>query len=113
MKFVRELEINTKLYSCFAIMLGLSAFGSLWLLRQLAQVGDAATAAAAKAKGNVPLAQLAELAQAGAAATQTWTMVYLAVGLVLGIMMCLWLAAEVARPIHEAVLMARRVAFRH
>jgi methyl-accepting chemotaxis protein len=100
MKSIRQLETSTKLFACFAIVLLLGVMTSVWLLGQLAQMSELAAQAGAKG------AQ----AQAQFGAVRSWSMVLLALDLVVAVVLCIWLAAEVARPIHEAVLVARRVA---
>ncbi|MET0856398.1 MAG: methyl-accepting chemotaxis protein, partial [Telluria sp.] len=100
MKSIRQLETSTKLFACFAIVLLLGVMTSVWLLGQMAQMSELAAQAGAKG------AQ----AQAEFGAVRSWSMVLLALDLVVAVVLCIWLAAEVARPIHEAVLVARRVA---
>jgi methyl-accepting chemotaxis protein len=105
MKSIRQLETSTKLFACFAIVLCLGVLASSWLLGQLGQMSELAIAASAKAN-----AAAAQLARAELDTARTWSMVFLALGLVVATLLCLWLAAEVARPMHEAVVVARRVA---
>ncbi|MDB5916169.1 MAG: Methyl-accepting chemotaxis protein, partial [Massilia sp.] len=106
MKSIRQLETSTKLFACFAIVLCIGVLVSAWLLGQLAQMSDLAVQASQQ--GNAAGAARLALAQFGAA--RNWSLVFLALGLVVATLMWLWLAAEVARPIHEAVVAARRVA---
>jgi methyl-accepting chemotaxis protein len=100
MKSIRQLETSTKLFACFAIVLLLGALISVWLLGQMAQMSELAAQAGAKAAS----------APADFAAARSWTLLFLALDLTVAVVLCIWLAAEVARPIHEAVLVARRVA---
>ena len=104
MKSIRQLETSTKLFACFAIVLCIGVLVSAWLLGQLAQMSDLAVQASQK--GNTA----AHLAQAQFGTVRNWSVVFLVLGLAVATLMCLWLAAEVARPIHEAVVVARRVA---
>jgi methyl-accepting chemotaxis protein len=107
MKSVRQLETNTKLYAAVGLLAGLGALLALWLLAQLGQLGDAAALLGKKAGATAAQAQLV----VGAVdAVRTWALAFLGTELVLAVMLGLWLAAEVARPMHEAVLVARRVA---
>jgi methyl-accepting chemotaxis protein len=105
MKSIRQLETSTKLFACFAIVLCLGVLVSAWLLGQLAQMSELAVQASVKAN-----AAAGQLARAEFGAARNWSMVFLALGLVVAVLLCLWLAAEVARPMHEAVVVARRVA---
>jgi methyl-accepting chemotaxis protein len=100
MKSIRQLETSTKLFACFAIVLLLGVMTSVWLLGQMAQMSELAAQAGAKG------AQ----AQAEFGTVRSWSFVLLALDLAVAVVLCIWLAAEVARPIHEAVLVARRVA---
>ena len=105
MKSIRQLENSTKLFACFAIVLCLGVLASAWLLGQLAHMSELALQAGQKA--NSAAGQLA-LAEFGAA--RNWSLGFLALGLAVATLLCRWLAAEVTRPIHEAVVVARRVA---
>jgi methyl-accepting chemotaxis protein len=105
MKSIRQLETSTKLFACFAIVLCFGVLVSAWLLGQLAQMSELAVQAGQKADGAAGRQALAEFA-----AARNWSLVFLALGLVVATLLCLWLAAEVARPMHEAVVVARRVA---
>jgi methyl-accepting chemotaxis protein len=102
MPFIRQLDTNLKLYACFAVLTCLSGALALWLLGQLGQMsaltpgGAHKLSAAAMQAHEQHAASLARLCLAGLGA--------LAVGL------ALWLGAEVARPVHQASLMALRVA---
>ena len=104
MKAIRQLETRTKLFASFAIVLCLGILASSWLLGQLAHMSDLAQA------GQKANAAAAALARADFDAASTWSIVFLAIGLAVTGLLCLWLAAEVARPVHEAVIVARRVA---
>ena len=105
MKSIRQLETSTKLFACFAIVLLLGVLMSAWLLGELAQMSDLAAHAGQKAN-----AAAAALARAEFASARSWSFGFLALELTVAVLLCLWLAAEVARPVHEAVLVARRVA---
>jgi methyl-accepting chemotaxis protein len=105
MTSIRQLETRTKLFASFALVLCLGILVSGWLLGQLAQMSDLAAQLAQKANGPA-----AALARAEFGAARGWSMVFLALELMVAVLLCLWLAAEVARPVHEAVMLARRVA---
>ena len=105
MKMIRQLETSTKLFGCFAIVLCLGVMVSSWLLGQLAQMSELAVQASLKANGAAGALALAEFDTA-----RNCSLVFLALGLLVATLLCLWLAAEVARPMHEAVVVARRVA---
>jgi methyl-accepting chemotaxis protein len=107
MKSVRQLETNTKLYAAIGLLAGLGALLALWLLAQLGEVGEAAAVLGKKAGAAGTQAQQIGAAVDGA---RTWTLVFLGAGIGLAVIVALWLAREVGRPIHEAVLVARRVA---
>ena len=80
MSTIRQLDTNLKLYACFAVLICLSTALSLWLLGQLGQ-------------GARLWAWAGVLALPGAAA-----------------LLALWLRGELARPVQEATVIARRVA---
>ena len=105
MKSIRQLETSIKLFACFAIVLCLGVLASAWLLGQLAHMSELTLQAGQK--GNSAAGQLA-LVEFGAA--RNWSLGFLALGLAVVTLLCRWLAAEVARPMHEAVVVARRVA---
>ena len=105
MKLIRQLETSTKLFACFAIVLCLGVMVSAWLLGQLAQMSELAMQASQKANGAAGRLALAEFD-----AARNWSLAFLALGSVVAALLCLWLAAEVARPMHEAVVVARRIA---
>jgi methyl-accepting chemotaxis protein len=105
MKSIRQLETSTKLFACFAIVVLFGVLLSAWLLGELAQMSELTAHTAQKANGAA-----AALARAEFAAARGWSLAFLALDVALAVMMCIWLAAEVARPVHEAVLLARRVA---
>ncbi|MEO7495222.1 MAG: methyl-accepting chemotaxis protein [Massilia sp.] len=101
----RQLDTRTKLLSCFALMLGLGLLLALWLLAQLAQMSElAAQAGAAAAK------PLGAGARADYASVRNWSVLIMLVAAGAGAALALWLSGEVARPVHEAVGIARRVA---
>ncbi len=101
MKSIRQLDTSTKLFACFAVVLLLGVLLSVWQLGEMAQLTELA-AAGQKAS--------AASARAEFAAARSWSFVFLALELAVAVGLCVWLAAEVARPIHEAVLVARRIA---
>jgi methyl-accepting chemotaxis protein len=105
MKSIRQLQTSTKLYACFAIMLCLGVLLSAWLLGQLANMSDLAAQAGQKANGAA-----AALARAEFGAARGWSILFLAAELAAAALMAAWLAAEVARPVHQAMMVARRVA---
>jgi methyl-accepting chemotaxis protein len=107
MKLVRQLETNTKLYAAIGLLAGLGALLAIWLLAQLGQLGDAAAMLGKKAAAAAPQAQSIAAAADG---VRTSALVFLGADMVLALMLGLWLAKEIARPMHEAVLVARRVA---
>jgi methyl-accepting chemotaxis protein len=107
MKSVRQLETNTKLYAAVGLIAGLGALLAIWLLVQLGQVGDAAAMLGKKAGAAAAQAQQIEAAVDGA---RTVALVFLGINLLLAAMLGRWLGAQAARPIHEAVLVARRIA---
>jgi methyl-accepting chemotaxis protein len=107
MKSVRQLQTNTKLYAAVGLLAGLGALLAIWLLVHLGQLGDAIAMLGKKVgAAAAPAQQLA----AEVASVQTWSLVFLGAEMVLAVMLGRWLSAEVARPVHEAVLVARRVA---
>jgi methyl-accepting chemotaxis protein len=110
MKFIRRLETSTKLYACFAIVLGVGGLLAVWLLLQLGQANELTAQASQKLGGAAAGAHAAEQVRAEFAAIRAGALVFLATGIGMTIMLCLWLTAEVARPVHEAVVVARRVA---
>jgi methyl-accepting chemotaxis protein len=108
MKFIHELDTNTKLYASCAIFFGLGALINAWLITQLGplgelgvQAGRATGSAAAKASGQL---------QSEISSLRTWAAVLVTVGLGVAALVCSWLIAEIARPVHKAVEFARRIA---
>jgi methyl-accepting chemotaxis protein len=102
MKSIRQLETSTKLFACFAVVLLLGVLLSIWQLGEMAQISELVASSGQKAN--------AAAARAEFAATRSWSFVFLALELAAAVGLCMWLASEVARPMHEAVLVARRVA---
>ena len=88
MSFIRQLDTNLKLYACFAFLMGLSTGLALWLLGQSGPADSALPAGTTR-----PWAWLCIAAVPAAAA-----------------LLARWLRAEMARPVHEAAVLARRVA---
>jgi methyl-accepting chemotaxis protein len=105
MKTIRQLETSTKLFACFAIVLLLGILASAWLLGQLAQMSELAARASQKANPAV-----AALARDEFGAARNWSIGLLALGLGAAMLLWRWVATELARPLHEAVQVARRVA---
>jgi methyl-accepting chemotaxis protein len=109
MKSIRELETSTKLFACFAIVLGVGGMAAVWLLGQLGQMSDLAAQLAQKL-GAAGGAGAAELARAEFGAARNWTLALLAADIGAALALGTWLARDIAGPVHEAVLVARRVA---
>jgi methyl-accepting chemotaxis protein len=106
MKSIRQLETNTKLYASFGLLFLLGGLLAAWLLVQLGDVGELGAKLGKTAAG----AGIAEQIHTDIASVRAWAIGLLAAELGFAVMLGLWLAAEVARPVHEAVLVARRVA---
>ena len=100
MKSISQLETSTKLFACFAIVLLLGVMIPVWQLGQIAAMSELA----------VQAGQKAATARAEFDSVRSSSLVLLALELMVVVLLSMWLAAEVARPMHEAVLMARRVA---
>jgi methyl-accepting chemotaxis protein len=109
MKSVRQLETDTKLFAAFGLLVCVGGLLAAWMLAQLGQLGELAAQLALKPAGAAGT-QAAEAIRADVSSVRTGVLVCLATGLGLAVALCLWLAAEVARPVHAAVLVARRVA---
>ncbi|MFL6674094.1 MAG: methyl-accepting chemotaxis protein [Massilia sp.] len=105
MRSIRQLETNTKIYAAVGLLFCLGGLMAAWLLVQLGDISE--LGARLGHKGGAALAGQLNL-QLGT--IRTWAVVYLAGELGFAVMLGLWLAAEIARPIHAAVLVARRVA---
>jgi methyl-accepting chemotaxis protein len=103
MKSIRKLETNTKLYASLGLLFVLGGLLSTWLLIQLGDVGELG----AKLGQKTPAA---ELIRSEIGTIRNIALGFLAADLAAAVMLALWLGAEVARPVHEAVLVARRVA---
>jgi methyl-accepting chemotaxis protein len=110
MKFIRELDTNVKLYACFAILLGLGVLVASWLLVQLGQLHELTALMAQKLGAAAGGAQSVELLRSSYGTAKAWTWVFIGLDLAIAVMLALWLAREAARPVHAAVLVARRVA---
>ncbi len=104
MLLLRRLDTHHKLYASFALLLCLSMGLALWLLGQLEHAS--ALAVAADQKPGAAAFQV----QAGYAGARLFAWVAIALTLAAAAMLALWLRAEMARPVHEAACMARRVA---
>jgi methyl-accepting chemotaxis protein len=105
MKFIRKLETNTKLYASVGLLFCLGAAVSAWLLVQLGDIGELGAKIGHKAGG-------AAAQQIGAQvdSIRNLGLAFLAANLAAAVMVALWLVAEVARPLHGALLVARRLA---
>jgi methyl-accepting chemotaxis protein len=95
MLMLRQLDINTKLYASFAILLGFSVSVSIWQLTELAQLNALAAASAD--------------AQERFAHARSWTWALLLLGMGVGTALPMWLARELARPVQEAIGLAHRI----
>ena len=97
MTLIRRLDTNLKVYICFALLVALSAALAFWMMEKLAPVTVPAGPAAAR---------LDELA------AYTKALVWIGVGVqaALAVLLAFWLKAELARPLHEAAGIARRIA---
>lgn len=104
---LRRIDTRFKLYLCFALLLGLGGCLAWWLLGQLSQMqalashaiahaGQAAARSAQQIRDNYELARLFAWLAIGANVT-------------VASLMALWLRAEMARPMQEAVALAQRV----
>jgi methyl-accepting chemotaxis protein len=99
MKSIRQLRTNTKLFAVFALLSCLGAGLATWLLIELGHVAELGAQHGAIAR-----------AQGESAAIRTLGCVLLGADLGLALVLGLWLAGEVARPLREAVQAARRMA---
>ncbi len=104
MRTIRQLDTNLKLYAAFGVLTSLTTLLVLWMLAQLSQMhglsvkpGRTLNLDAAALQANYDLARIG---------------VGIAVTAMIGVaaLLALWLKAEMARPIDQAVAMARRVA---
>ena len=109
MKFIRRLDTTLKIHTCMAIVLVLGIALAAWLLAQLGQLSELSAQVLHKggAAGGV---QAAELLRAGFDETRTWSIAFMICGLAVAGTLAAWLAAEVSRPLHGAVLVAQRIA---
>ncbi len=107
MSLIRRLDTHHKLYASFALLLCLSMGLSLWMLGQLGQMSLQVSSLTAGAGQ-----QLNHAAQVQAGYEGARTLAWLAIGVTLAaaVLLALWLRGEVDRPVHEAAVMARRVA---
>jgi len=105
----RQLETRTKLYAAFAIVLLFGAAVAGWLLLQLGELSHITAELSRKLSGPAG-ARAAELVQSDFAAARNGALASLAAGVLLAVTLCLWLAAEIARPLQQAIAVARRVA---
>ena len=109
MKLIRNLDTTLKIHACLAIVLILGIALAASLLSQLDQLSEL-TARVLRKGGAADGAQAAELLRAGYAETRNWSVVLIIAGLAVGGTLAAWLAAEVSRPIHSAMLVAQRIA---
>ncbi|HEY0488973.1 MAG TPA: methyl-accepting chemotaxis protein [Telluria sp.] len=110
MKFIRSLDITFKIHACLAIVLFLGVGMAAWLLAQLGQMSEI-TAQLLQRPGAVAGGeQAAELLRSGYSSTRNLSLTFFVTGLAVAGTLAAWLAAEVARPVHAAVLAAQRVA---
>jgi methyl-accepting chemotaxis protein len=103
MKSLRKLETNTKLYTALGLLFILGGVLSTWLLVQLGDIGELGAKLGQKSPA-------AELIRSEVGTIRNIALGFLAADLAAAVALALWLGAEVARPVHEAVLVARRVA---
>jgi len=107
MNFIRRLDTNFKLYACFALLAALCAGLTLWMLSQLGLISELAARAA-----RAGAADAGRAAQVRADYALASLFAWLAIGAdaAVAAALALWLRAEVARPVHQAVGVARKVA---
>jgi methyl-accepting chemotaxis protein len=110
MQAIRKLDNHIKLYASFIILLCVGGLLATWLLSQLGQMQEITAQLAQKLSGNGVDQRAAASVASLYATARNWTLLVLAVDLGLTAALALWLAAELARPVHEAVLVARKVA---
>jgi methyl-accepting chemotaxis protein len=103
MKSLRKLETNTKLYASLGLLFVLGGLLSAWLLVQLGDIGELGAKLGQKSPA-------AELIRSEVGTIRNIAFGFLAADLAAAVMLAVWLGAEVARPVHEAMLVARRVA---
>ncbi|WP_229495891.1 methyl-accepting chemotaxis protein [Massilia polaris] len=110
MKRIRNLDTNLKIHACLAIVSFLGVALAAWLLAQLGQLSELTAQVlqqGGKAGGG---AHAAELLRSGYSGTRNWSIALIIAGLAVAGTLAAWLAAEVSRPIHAAVLAAQRIA---
>jgi methyl-accepting chemotaxis protein len=105
MKLIRKLETNTKLYASVGLLFCLGGLLSGWLLLQLGDIGVLGAKIGQKTAG-----ASAQQLDAQVDAIRNLGLAFLAANLAAAVMVALWLVAEVARPLHQALLVARRLA---
>ncbi len=109
MKFIRRLDTTLKIHTCIAIVLFLGIALAAWLLAQLGQLSEL-TAQVLQKGGAAGGAQAAQLLREGFVDTRSWSIAFMLCGLAVAGTLAAWLAAEVWRPLHSAVLVAQRIA---
>ncbi|MBZ2209375.1 methyl-accepting chemotaxis protein [Massilia soli] len=109
MKRIRNLDTTLKIHACLAIVLVLGVALAAVLLSRLGQLSELA-ARVLETSGAAGGAQAAELLRSGYEQTRNWSIVLIIAGLTLAGTLAAWLAGEVSRPIHSAMLVARRIA---
>ena len=105
MKSLRQLETSTKLFACIALVLCVGVAVCAWLIGHLAQMNELSARASGQANGAA-----AALARAEFGLARSWSLGFLVLEFGVAVMLCIWLAREVARPVRAAVAVARRVA---
>ena len=109
MKLIRNLDTTVKIHVCLAIVLVLGVALAASLLSQLGQLSEL-TARVLQKSGAAGGAQAAELLRSGYGETRNWSIIGIIAGLAVAGTLSAWLAAEVSRPIHSAMLVAQRIA---
>jgi methyl-accepting chemotaxis protein len=104
MKSIRKLETNTKLFASFALVFCIGAGLAAWLLAEVGQLADLGALASPNAAAG------AERLRAETSSIRALGCAVLGADLGVAVWLCLWLAAEVGRPVREAVQAARRIA---
>ena len=110
MKFIRSLDTTFKIHACLAIVLFLGVGMAAWLLAQLGQMSEILAQVLQRPGANAGGQQAAEMLRSGYSETRNMSLAFFVTGLALAGTLAAWLAAEVARPVHAAVLAAQRVA---
>jgi methyl-accepting chemotaxis protein len=104
MKSIRQLDITTKIYASFAAATVTGLLLACWLLVQLGQTAELAGQLAHQ--GAAATAQVV----ADASVVRNWAIAFLVLDAAAATLLGLWIAAEVRRPVRQAVELARRLA---